>query len=567
MTPAELLTAFETFANAPEGIQRLRELVLTLAVRGKLVRQHEGDEPADSILDIVAAEKRRLSDSGQLRPGEPPQRYDSERLGYELPRGWVATCALGLGIVNPRNTAADSAQAAFAPMTLIPIDYREPLKPEAAKWGEIKKGYTHFANGDIAVAKITPCFENGKSCVMEKLPGGIGAGTTELNVLRPLAKAVAPRYLLIFFKSPGFIAGGISTMSGTAGQQRVSGDYFALSPIPLPPLREQHRIASKVDELMALIDKLEAASSAREQARIALRDSAFAAFRQAKNHADVLTAWKRVSENIGSLLLTKADVAAFRQVIWQLGSTGSLAAPVNEGVSGPTLLQELDDARLSAEKSRARHKEFSPTPITTDETPFVLPEGWAWARMAQVFQFIDYRGRTPKKQKSGIRLITAKNVRNGFVRTKPEEYISAADYPKWMTRGFPQRGDLLFTTEAPLGNVARLLIPGKIALAQRIINLHPYSPKLDSGFLEMVLLSPAVQSLINSLATGMTAKGIKASKLKNVPIPIAPPSEQQQIVCIVDKLKVLCDELEQALIKDLASHAAFAAAASHRLTT
>ena len=127
------------------------------------------------------------------------------------------------------------------------------------------KGYTHFAEGDVGLAKITPCFENGKSTVFRNLTGGIGSGTTELHVIRPLF--VTADYIALFLKSSHFIDPGISRMTGTAGQKRVPTEYFTSSAFPLPPLAEEHRIVAKVDELMALCDRMEASLAAGEDAR------------------------------------------------------------------------------------------------------------------------------------------------------------------------------------------------------------------------------------------------------------------------------------------------------------
>jgi hypothetical protein len=155
---------------------------------------------------------------------------------------------------------------------------RLPLAPSAFRYpsgvlvGQ-KKGYTHFAEGDVGLAKITPCFENGKSTVFRNLTGGIGAGTTELHIVRPIF--VDANYILIFLKSPHFIETGIPKMTGTAGQKRVPFEYFAYSPFPLPPLAEQHRIVAKVDELMALCDRLETSLAAADDIRRRLLDAGY----------------------------------------------------------------------------------------------------------------------------------------------------------------------------------------------------------------------------------------------------------------------------------------------------
>ena len=138
-------------------------------------------------------------------------------------------------------------------------------------WGKIKRGYTHFAEGDVGLAKITPCFENGKSIVFRNLIGGIGSGTTELHVVRPIF--VDSDYIVLFLKTPHFIETGISRMTGTAGQKRVPAKYFANSPLSLPPLAEQHRIVARVDELMALCDQLEASLATGDDTRYRLLDA------------------------------------------------------------------------------------------------------------------------------------------------------------------------------------------------------------------------------------------------------------------------------------------------------
>ena len=257
MTPGKFIEVFDTIAEAPGGIERLRELVLQLAVRGRLVPQIEGDEPAAVLLEQIAEERVRLERAKEIPKQKPVPPLNGPATDIQLPSGWSWTCTAALGVVNPRNVAEDDTIVSFCPMPVIPTDYRKQVIPETRRWGEIKKGYTHFADGDVVVAKITPCFQNRKSCVMTGLEGGIGAGTTELHVVRIIASKVMPEYLVLFYKSQDFLQMGVERMTGTAGQQRVPREYFAYTPLPLPPLAEQHKIVAKVDELMGLIDRLE----------------------------------------------------------------------------------------------------------------------------------------------------------------------------------------------------------------------------------------------------------------------------------------------------------------------
>lgn len=160
---------------------------------------------------------------------------------------------------------------------------------------------------------------------------------------------------------------------------------------------------------------------------------------------------------------------------------------------------------------------------------------WKMVELDEACKFIDYRGKTPQKTDRGIRLITAKNVRIGYLSYEPVEFIAEEDYDNWMTRGFVKKGDVLITTEAPLGNVAQIDTDEKIALAQRIIALIPKTQSLDRAFLKNVLLTNGVQRKIQNHATGSTVYGIKASTLKTITIPLPMLEEQKQIVAQIER--------------------------------
>jgi type I restriction enzyme S subunit len=172
-------------------------------------------------------------------------------------------------------------------------------------------------------------------------------------------------------------------------------------------------------------------------------------------------------------------------------------------------------------------------------------KGWVHSTIGEVVRFIDYRGRTPVKTTSGVRLITAKNVKMGYLQETPMEFIASSSYQGWMTRGIPQKGDVLFTTEAPLANVAQLDTDEKVAFAQRIIIMQPEKTKLDSTFLKYLLLSGPTQQRIRAQGTGATVQGIKARLLKQVEISF-PKSfvEQKQTVETLDSLHNETDRLE-----------------------
>ena len=180
--------------------------------------------------------------------------------------------------------------------------------------------------------------------------------------------------------------------------------------------------------------------------------------------------------------------------------------------------------------------------------------GWAASTIGAEINFIDYRGKTPVKTASGVRLITAKNVKMGYLQETPMEFIAAANYKSWMTRGIPQKGDVLFTTEAPLANVAQLDTEEKVAFAQRIIIMQPNEVKLDRAFLKYLLLSPPVQQRIRTKGTGATVQGIKASLLKTIEISFPTSlTEQKRIVGNLDDLSAESQRLAVIYERKLAA--------------
>lgn len=202
----------------------------------------------------------------------------TEEQPYEIPENWCWVRMRDLYVINPKNSASDDLPASFVPMERIAPGMVSDFTYEVQPWGKAKKGHTQFADGDVAFAKISPCFENRKSMMVNGLENGIGAGTTELIILRqPL---VDQAYTFWLVSDDRFIQGGNQTYSGTVGQQRISMDYVRDYPVPLAPLAEQKRIVDTIVDLFADLDK--AAENAQrivdtyEQRRAAILADAFA---------------------------------------------------------------------------------------------------------------------------------------------------------------------------------------------------------------------------------------------------------------------------------------------------
>ena len=221
-------------------VKQTKSKILDLAISGKLVPQDPNDEPAIEIL-------RRIN------PGFKP----CDNSHYEnLPENWCLAKVKDVFVINPRNKAEDNTIAGFIPMTLIDDGYSNTFSYEKREWGSIKTGFTHFADGDVAVAKISPCLENRKSIVLRDLPNGIGAGTTELHVFR--SSVVVPEYALYFFKSEYFISKCVGTFNGVVGQQRVGKNIIEETQIPIPPINEQTKIVSTIETIFTQLNTITA---------------------------------------------------------------------------------------------------------------------------------------------------------------------------------------------------------------------------------------------------------------------------------------------------------------------
>jgi len=229
----------ESKQQLSQSIALTKSKILDLAMQGKLVPQDPADEPAAEMLRRVNPKAKIITDN----PHYP-----------QLPDNWVLTRIKDVFEINPKNKASDNIQAGFVPMASIHDGYSNKFHYDVKQWGEIKSGFTHFADGDIAVAKISPCLENRKSMILRDLPNGIGAGTTELLIFR--STILIPEFSLLFFKSDNFIKCCTGTFNGVVGQQRVGKSIVEDIHIPIPPLNTQRAIIERVQGWFNCLDNI-----------------------------------------------------------------------------------------------------------------------------------------------------------------------------------------------------------------------------------------------------------------------------------------------------------------------
>jgi len=558
MNADQLLDLYDRVAEAPDAIPRLRRFVLDLAVRGKLVEQDAADEPASELLKRIAKEKLRLVTAGEIANPKMFPVLAVGGLSFTLPLGWEWSQISNIGIISPRIRAADEAIASFVPMAMIAAEYGSTNGHEARPWGEIKKGYTTFGEGDVGLAKITPCFENGKSTVFRGLTGGFGAGTTELHVVRPIF--VNPDYVVLFLKSPTFIENGIPRMTGTAGQKRVPTEYFAASPFPLPPFAEQHRIVAKVDELMALLDRLEQARAGRE----ALRDQLTAATLNRLTQTDPEDFQPSAHFALQTLshLTTRPDqIKTFRQTILNLAVRGKLV----EQDAADTMV------KLPASRKFSAPSEWDVEVFEEFSRAFSLPFGWQVAPMAQLSDHIvDCPHTTPKWTEKGEICVRTNQLRAGTLDLSMPRYVSVETYLERIERLEPEADDILYSREGGiLGMACRIPAGVRLCLGQRLMLVRAGN-SVRADFLELVLNSPFITEIARVKTTGGAAPRVNMSTVRAYPIPLPPLAEQHRIVARVEALMALCDQLEAGLTQaartrtrllDALLHAALHAAA------
>ncbi|WP_024674818.1 restriction endonuclease subunit S [Pseudomonas syringae] len=559
MDALKFLAEFGHIANAPGGVQQLRELVYQLAITGTLTAQLDSDGDARELLaDIATLRDRLIREKSYKRLPKLETESIAIPSSMKLPTTWSWTRLLDLGEISPRNDAPDKDAASFIPMSGFSEFHMGALATEARKWGNIKKGFTHFKNGDVVVAKITPCFENGKAAVIEGLEHEIGAGTTELHVFRPIHTGILPGYIYLFLRSPYFAVDGEKSMTGTAGQKRLPTQYFATRALPLPPTAEQFRIVAKVDELMDLCDVLETQLQARRKLQNSLRRCTLQAVASATSPHELKITWTRLADNFGKLFHAPEDVVSFKGLVLDLAVSGELLRIENSNVAtGAELLNAIALKRIEwSQDSEGQEQKEALTMLKKIRTQQVsipevtTPEHWTWASLLQVSQaVVDCHNKTAPYVNEGVHLIRTTDIRHGRMDLSKTRKISEETYAYWARRMQPKGGDIFFTREAPMGEAAIVPDGKKVCLGQRSMLIRLFSDLFSNRFLLYVIQSPSFQSRMIEAAIGMTVKHLRVGGVEDLMVPVPPKTEQDKIVAIVDALFGTCDRYADQLFR------------------
>ena len=409
-------------------------------------------------------------------------------------------------------------------MEKLSAGYGSNYSYEKVKWSKIKKGFTHFANGDIAFAKITPCFQNRKSAVFDKLPNGIGAGTTELKILRTFAETINRFYLLYFLKSPYFIEGAI--FKGTANQQRIISGYLENKLFPLPPLKEQQRIVEEIEELIPHIKH----------------------YGKAQAELDLLN--RNIKEQL-------------KKSVLQHAIEGKLVPQdETEGTAEELLLQIQKEKLKLYEENKLKKKDLEHSTIfkgednkyyekigknvicIDEEIPFEIPKNWRWCRLGVLTIFLS-RGKSPKYSEIKKYPVFAQkcNLKSGKLSLDAAKFLDERTLSKWRDEYKLRNNDILVNSTGT-GTVGRVGI-----FSEQILRNYPFIvpdshisvvrtfSNIDSYYIYYLMCSSIIQQYIeDNLAGSTNQKELYIGVLEKLLLPLPPLSEQQRIVNTIQNI-------------------------------
>jgi len=399
-------------------------------------------------------------------------------------------------------------------MFLIQEGYANNHTFEKKTWSNVKSGFTHFAENDIGVAKITPCFENKKSVIFRNLTNGFGAGTTELHIIRSIDDGICPEYVLWFIKTDSFISNGVNAFSGAVGQKRIGKDFVEKYLIPIAPTTEQKRIVERISTAFKFIDEIDASKEA-----------------------------------------FKLDVEIIKSKILDLAIRGKLVPQDPNDEPASVLLKRIraekeelikqgkikrdkkESVIFKGEDNSYYEKIGSDVCCIDEELPFEVPNSWAFVRLKEIWELISGRDLSPSEynaSENGIPYITgASNFINGSV-----ELVRWTPSPQVIT----EYGDLLLTCKGTIGEMA-INDFGSAHIARQIMAIRNHY-NLNTEYL-LLCLKFHIDN-IKSVAKGLIP-GISREDILNLIIPLPPQEYQVKIVLRTKEIERMLSEIEKSL--------------------
>jgi type I restriction enzyme S subunit len=541
---------FDTALESPGGIKKLRELILTLAMQGKLVKQDPKDQPASELLEEIQAEKERLIKEGKIKKQKELPVIKPEEVPYAVPSGWEWTrLGVFLQFINGdrgKNYPSKDKLTTTGIPFISAVNLSNGTVPTENLLCVNDEQYKKLGSGKLEKDDIVFCIRGslGKSAIY---PFAKGAIASSLVILRQYSINTGSLKFLYQYISSPFLFSEIYKYDNGTAQPNLSANNFMNFLFPLPPLSEQKRIVAKIDELMALCDKLEAQRNARNDKRLAVHTAAINRLLTAADKNDFDSSWQFITRHFDPLYSVKENVAELKKAILTLAMQGKLVKQDPKDQPASELLKEIQAEKknlASREGANARRKEKELPPIKPEEVPYQVPKGWVWVRLGEVGETNIGLTYSPTNiSEKGIPVLRSSNVQNGrldfndIVRVQMDVKESA----------LVKEGDLLICAR----NGSKALV-GKTAMITGLNEpmafgafMAIFRSRINKYILRFIN-SPLFRRMIDEVNT-MTINQITQENLKNTAFPLPPLAEQKRIVAKIDELMALCDRLESQI--------------------
>ena len=419
-----------------------------------------------------------------------------------MKKGWQTrpladVCEIKPPKAEARERAAADALVSFAPMEDLGIDRKFLNASQVKRLASVVGSYTYFADGDVLLAKITPCFENGKLGIAADLSNGIGFGSSEFIVLRPSA-SLDKEFLYYFLARPEFRTEGAARMGGAVGQQRVPKEFIESYRIPVPPLPEQQRMVGILDEVFEGIATAKANAEKNLRNARTLHDSGLNSAITGKLTQD----WRRAHANTESASVHLRKMLAERRRQWR--GTGTYKEP-----DSPVINKPLD-----------------------------IPDRWVLASPEQIStHIVDCPHSTPKWAKSGVLCLRTTNFKPGSLDLESVQFVSEESYNERIMRLEPKPGDVLYSREGGILGIA-CIIPKQLrtCMGQRMMLFRLDTNMALPEYFAGVLNSTLILSEVKRLTGGAASPHLNIRDIRTFPIPLPPITEQHQIVAKLNSI-------------------------------
>ena len=537
------------------GIKKLRELILELAVRGKLVPQNPEDEPASELLKKIDAEKAKLIAEGKIKKQKKLPEISEDEKPFKLPSKWTWVRLGNIGIWGAGTTPARGNSSYYGGN--IPW----------FKSGELSDDFISSSEETVTDLALSECSLrlNNIGDVLIAMYGATIGKTSILKVRGTTNQAVCActpyssvsnLYLLTLLKASkrrfvGMGAGG--------AQPNISREKIIATSIALPPLAEQHRIVAKVDELMALCDQLEQHSEHQLDAHKQLVETLLATLVESENADELATNWERLAQHFDTLFsgaLTSTTgtgngggewaIDRLKDTILQLAVMGKLVPQNPDDEPASELLKKIETEKAKLVKE-GKIKKQKPLPeITDEEKPFELPDGWEWVKLQKLVTILgDGLHGTPTYDTRGeYFFVNGNNISDGKIDIKPEtKRVLKSEYIKHKKPLNSQT--VLVSINGTLGNVG-FFNDEPVMLGKSACFFNLCEP-LSKLFIKRLIESPYFNEYAVTCSSGTTIKNLGLKAMNELLIPLPPLAEQHRIVAKVDELFTLCDQLKALL--------------------